>query len=102
MATAKNKAESKVVRPGKEVVASMADGFKEKLLEAVKDGTKELIIDFNSVEMIDSIGIGVIIAAHNSMSNAGGTISVRNLSPDIYGLFKMMRLDQRFEVTPVG
>jgi anti-anti-sigma factor len=100
MAGAKKKTEHKVVKPGKDIVASMADGFRKRLLKVVKGGAKDLVIDLKGVEMIDSVGIGVIIATHNSMSSSGGTLRLTNLSQDIYGLFKTMRLDEHFDVQP--
>lgn len=98
MARAKKKATSKVVKPGKDIVASMADGFRKKLLKVVQGGIKEVVVDLKGVEMIDSVGVGVLIATHNSMSNAGGALRLRNASKDICRLFKTMRLDQHFEV----
>ena len=93
-----NKAGTHVVQPGADIVASMADDFKSNLLQMVKKGIPELIIDFTGVEIVDSVGLGVVIATHNSLSNSGGKLKVINVSNDIYQLFKTMRLDQHFEV----
>ena len=60
---------------------------------------EELTLDLKQVKMIDSVGLGVIIAAHNSLRGIGGKLTVKNVSNDIYRLFKTMRLDQHFEVT---
>ena len=89
---------SPVVQPGTDIVASMADDFKKNLLQMVGDGIPELIIDFAGVDVVDSVGLGVVIATHNSLSNRGGSLKVINVSDDIYQLFKTMRLDQHFEV----
>ena len=94
----KKKEETHVVQPGADIVASMADDFKSNLLQMVKKGIPELIIDFTGVEIVDSVGLGVVIATHNSLSNSGGKLKVINVSNDIYHLFKSMRLDQHFEV----
>lgn len=101
MAKAK-KATKKTMKPGKDIVASMADDFRKKLLKAVDQGIKSLTIDFTGVEMIDSVGLGVLIAAHNSLKEAEGSLSVKNVSEDIYKLLKTMRLDQHFEVSAVN
>ena len=68
----------------------------------MEEGVKKLVVDLNGVEMVDSVGIGVLVAAHNSISKNGGHMSLSNVSQDIYNLFKTMRLDQHFEVIPVA
>ena len=95
------KATKKTVKPGKDIVASMADDFRKKLIKAIEQGIKSITIDFNGVEMVDSIGLGVIIAAHNSLKDAGGSLNMKNVSADIYNLLRTMRLDQHFEVSAV-
>jgi len=92
------KAPTNVVKPGKDLVASMAEDFKKKLVTVVKKGLDELIIDLSGVEIVDSIGLGLMIATHNSLNKQGGKLSIINASEDVFHLFKTMRLDQHFEV----
>ncbi len=87
-----------IVKPGEDVVASMADAFKAELLSAVNSSQGTLVIDLNGVNMVDSVGIGVIIAAYNSLSQSNRQLKVINVAKDIYGLFSTMRLDRRFTV----
>ncbi len=84
--------------PGQDLVASMANEFRTELNSLVLESPKEIEIDMVGVEMVDSVGIGVIIAAHNSMNKIGGKITVSNLNDDIYELFCTMRLDQHFDL----
>ncbi len=101
MARAKKHSTKKVVKPGEDIIASMAGEFREKLLKLVEKGIKDLIIDLSGVEMVDSVGLGVLIATHNSVSKAEGKLTIKNVPENIYKLFKTMRLDQHFEVKPV-
>lgn len=87
-----------IVKPGQDVVAAMAEEFRNELKSLVEEGPKELVIDLAGVEMVDSVGIGVLIATHNSMRKSDGKFIVINVSKNIYGLFKTMRLDQHFKV----
>jgi len=87
-----------IVKPGEDVVASMADAFKEELLSAVNSSQGTLVIDLDGVSMVDSVGIGVIIAAYNSLSQSDRQLKVINVAQDIYGLFSTMRLNRRFTV----
>ena len=86
------------VKPGEDVVASMAEAFKGELLSAVNSSQGNLIIDLAGVNMVDSVGIGVIIAAHNSLHQANRQLKVVNVAQDILGLFSTMRLNRRFTV----
>ena len=96
------KTTKKTVKPGKDIVASMAEDFRKKLLKLVDQGIKSLTIDFANVRMVDSVGLGVLIAAHNSLKEVGGSLNIKNVSEDIYKLLKTMRLDQHFEVSAVN
>ena len=87
-----------VVKPGKDVVASMANEFRSQLHKLVQEEPRELVIDLAGVEMVDSVGIGVIIATHNSLNKAGGSLRVTNVASDIFTLFSTMRLDHHFTI----
>ena len=91
-----------IVKPGKDLVASMAESFKKKLIAIVKKGGKELIIDLSGVEIVDSVGMGLVIATYNSLHKQGGELKVINASEDVFRLFNVMRLDQHFEVQPAS
>ena len=98
MAQGKKKITKKTVKLDSDIIASMAGEFRDKLLNLVKEGIEDLTLDLARVEMVDSVGLGVLIAAHNSLRGAGGKLTIKNVSEDIYRLFKTMRLDQHFEV----
>lgn len=86
------------IKPGVDVIASMAEDFKNELLAAINDSKDDFFIDLDGVEMVDSVGIGVIIAAHNTLDQANRTLKVINVIKDVYGLFTTMRLNRRFTV----
>ena len=65
---------------------------------SAKARIKDLTIDLGGVEMIDSVGLGVLIATHNSLRQAGGQLAVANPSPDVQSLLRTMRLDKHFKV----
>lgn len=87
------------VLPGRDLVASMVQEFKKELRALLDEEPVEIAIDLKDVEMIDSLGLGVLIATHNSISKVGGKLMVLNASENVYGLFKTMRLDKHFGVT---
>lgn len=96
-----NEAGQTIVKPGTDVVASMAEGFKDDLLSAINSSSGTVIIDLDGIEMVDSVGIGVIIASHNTLNQADRKLKVINVAKDVYGLFTTMRLNRRFTVESV-
>ena len=91
-----------VVKPEKDVVASMVNDFRSELQSLVQEQPAEMIIDMDGVSMVDSVGIGVIIATYNSLNKKGGTFTLINVSKDIFSLFSTMRLDQHFSIEKAG
>ncbi len=89
------------VKPGKNIVASMADDFRAELHALVQQGPDEIIIDMSETEMVDSVGIGVMIAVHNSLAKNKGTLKIKNADKSILTLFRTMRLDRHFSVEGV-
>ncbi|MEE4365437.1 MAG: STAS domain-containing protein [Desulfotignum sp.] len=87
-----------IIRPGTDIVASMAETFKAELLSTIDSSQGDLTIDLAGVEMVDSVGIGVIIAAHNTLGQSGRKLQVINVAKDVYSLFTTMRLNRRFTV----
>lgn len=87
-----------IIIPGMSIVASMAEDFKKELLAAIHTNNGKLVIDLKGVDMVDSVGLGVIIAAHNTLTQKGSTLEIINVSNDIYGLFSTMRLNRRFKI----
>lgn len=87
-----------IIEPAQDLVQSMAQGFRQELLLLVKEGTRKLVIDLVNVNTIDSVGIGVLIAATNSLGKVDGKLSIVNASQDLCKVFKLMRLDQHFKL----
>jgi anti-anti-sigma factor len=92
----------KTIKPGKEIVASIVQSLREQILSALEHGIKELTIDFNGVETIDSAGLGLIIAACNSLKCTGGSLKIKNAPEKINKFFQTTRIDKYFEVDSPG
>ena len=59
-----------------------------------------LAIDLARVELIDSVGIGLLIAVHNTLGKKGGRLVLRNVNADLAALLRTMRLDKHFSIQP--
>lgn len=93
--------ECATIRPQSDVVASMAQDFKAELKGLLEAGVRQLTVDLDAVEMVDSVGLGIFIATHNSLHKMGGSLTLVNVSADIAMLLRTMRLDKHFTVVAV-
>ena len=60
-------------------------------------GASTITFDLAETVMLDSSGIGLLIAAANSVGRSGGHIAVTRVSTDIYQLLQCMRLVERLQ-----
>jgi anti-anti-sigma factor len=77
------------------VVPDLQAGLKEVLGKGVSD----LVFDLASTKMLDSSGMGILIATANSLAPNGGKVRVINVCPDIFRLLQSMRLTARLNVS---
>lgn len=87
-----------ILRPAGDIVASVTDELRSRLKDIMGEDGGPLVIDLSRVELIDSVGIGLLIAAHNSLSKKGGRLALRNVNSDLATLLRTMRLDKHFSV----
>lgn len=87
-----------VYAPRKDLVAAVAAEAKAELRALVGGSEGDFTIDLEGVEMIDSKGLGLLIAACNSLSADKRRLRVVGASADLVELFKTMRLDRHFTI----
>ncbi len=83
-----------------DLTASAVPGLQSALREALKPEVNELAVDLQNTTMLDSSGIGLLIAAVNTLARRNGRIQVINVSRDILQLLQSMRLVNRLNATP--
>jgi anti-sigma B factor antagonist len=74
-----------------------AELFKAKLKELQQ--LDEVAIDFSGVKYVGSSGIGKLLLFYKNVGVHGGKISVTHLQPDLFRLFKELKLDTIFSIT---
>jgi len=87
-----------IVKPGKDLVASVVSEFSDELKQLIQNSPKEVVVDLEGVDMVDSLGMGVLIAAHNSLTAKNSALKIINIKPDIYNAFVTMRLNHHFTI----
>ncbi len=82
-----------------DLVSSSIENLKNEFKQILKSGASQLKLDFKNVNYIDSMGLGLLVATHNSLQKNNSRLELTNLSTDILKLVKQMRLDMHFEIT---
>lgn len=82
-----------------DLTALLVPDLQAGLKEMLNNGTRDLVFDLTCTTMLDSSGMGLLIAAANSLSPKGGKVQVTNVCPDIFRLLQSMRLTGRLNVS---
>jgi len=67
------------------------------LHELVEKGKKKVVIDLANVRLMNSSGLGTLIAGLTTMRNAGGDLKLANISEKIQSLLVVTKLNTIFE-----
>ena len=84
--------------PHGDIVASSVPELRPALRELVREGVGGVTVDLAETAMIDSTGLGLLIATYNSLMKSKGRFALVNASPEILELLQAMRIHQHFEV----
>jgi anti-anti-sigma factor len=88
-----------LVRLSGDLTALLVPELQACLKDLLNKGASELEFDLASTVMLDSSGMGLLIAAANSLSRSGGKLRVTNVRPEIFHLLQSMRLTSRLNVS---
>lgn len=82
-----------------DLTATLVPELKSALQEMLNEGILEIEFDFGNTTIIDSTGIGLLIATYNSLAKKNGSVNIVRASEDIFRLFQVMRLEKRLCVS---
>jgi len=86
------------VKISEDLVGSRIDDLRTELSEVMHSGINEMTIDLEGVETIDSLGMGLLVATHNSLKSKQGHLRLINVASNIYNVLVIMRLDKHFPI----
>ncbi len=95
----KKKDQQASVRLKGDLTAIVVPGLQADLRRLLGRGARDVEIDLSGAAMLDSSGMGLMIAAANSLASRGGTLRVTNVAPEIFRLLQSMRLTTRLNVS---
>ncbi len=82
-----------------DLTASTVPALQAELRQQLAENIEEVVFDLANATMLDSSGIGLLIACSNSLARKNGRVRVSNASPDVLQLLQSMRLVKRLNAT---
>ena len=83
---------------GRLTVGDEVSRFRERLQKLIDSGHRNIVLNMEQVDYIDSTGLGALVMAYTSMQRAGGKIKLLNLTRRSIELLVMTKLTTIFEV----
>lgn len=73
--------------------------IQKELTQIVKANPKiKLLLSFNNVDHLSSAALGVLITLNKQVKEREGTLKLSDISPPIYEVFKITRLNKLFDI----
>lgn len=70
----------------------------DAIAQALTDGEKKILLDMAGVSVMDSSGVGELMASYASAKNRGATLKILKLAPRVGEVLKVTQLIGFFEV----
>jgi anti-sigma B factor antagonist len=80
-----------------EIDLAAAPTVKSSLLELVRDGHRQLIVDLSLVRHLDSTGLGVLVGLRKRLADEG-RLAIAGAPRNVLRLFQITGLDAKFEM----
>jgi len=82
---------------GRLTLGEGTSSLRTKIRELVDGGSRRIVLNLSDVAYMDSSGLGELIAAHTTITTAGGEIKLLNLAKRVHDLLKLTKLYTVFE-----
>ncbi len=74
--------------------SDLINDFRVAIQQEIEDGRTSFTIDFTDTVIIDSMGIGCLVATYNTLKQKGGEMQLSNVPENLRDVFQVMRLDR--------
>jgi anti-sigma B factor antagonist len=83
---------------GRVVLGEETGALRDKVKSLIAEGNKKVILNMNNVTLIDSAGLGALVAAYTSTKSGGASLCLCHLGTKFNELLQITRLITIFEV----
>jgi len=82
---------------GKMTTGPDLEKLHDKIKELVRIGSRKMVIDLGEVELMDSRGLGILVAAFTSLKNVNGELKLARITNKIQSLLVITQLSTVFK-----
>ena len=94
--------EPTVLQVAGEVDVHSAPELGKRITAIIDGGARQLVVDLDRVEFIDSTGLGVLVAGYNRAQEQGGSLELVCASDRVIRLLRITGLDEVFTIRSAG
>jgi anti-sigma B factor antagonist len=84
---------------GRVVLGEETSSLREKVKSLLAEGKKNIVLNLSNVTLIDSSGLGALVAAYSSAKSGGASLRLCNLGAKFNELLQITKLYTVFEVS---
>ena len=81
-----------------EINIDTTPGLKKAFKKLINSKSRKVLLNFNSVDYIDSLGMSTLIGFLKNLKNIQGVVVLSNLSPKIRSLFTITKCEKIFKI----
>jgi anti-sigma B factor antagonist len=74
--------------------------LRDVILKSFDEGGRNVIIDLQDVQFIDSSGLGALLSGHKNAAQRSAGFALAGLQPRVMAMFELTRLQRVFEIYP--
>ena len=80
--------------------AASSPEAKDRLKGLAGEGSSNLLLDLSELSFIDSSGLSALVSGYKAAVEAGGSLKLAGLVPQVREVFALTHLDRVFETFP--
>lgn len=84
---------------GRIVLGEETSALREKVKSLLAEGKKNIVLNLSNVTLIDSSGLGTLVATYSSAKTSGASLRLSNLGSRFNDLLQVTKLYTIFEVS---
>ena len=80
------------------VTDALKENLKELIGSKIEEGYQHFVLNLDNVKIIDSCGVGLVIAANNLTAARSAKLYLTNIKPFIIKIFDIMRISKHLNI----
>ncbi len=81
-----------------EINIDAVSGLKKQFKKLIDKKMRKVLLNFNKVDYIDSLGLAFLVELSKDLRNINGTLFISNVPPKIRSIFSITKLDKVFKI----